>query len=934
MSSIKKGSKSRFFRQSVLAIAITATVSGCSLLQSGGINSTLNQPTVRGSLQTTQIPYSKFQLDNGLTVIVHEDRKNPVVAVNVWYKVGSKDEQPGKTGFAHLFEHLMFNGSENHPGEYFVPLLSAGATDMNGTTNSDRTNYFATVPTSALDMTLWMESDRMGHFLGALSKETLDEQRGVVKNEKRQKENRPYGKSWEYIAQDTFPLGHPYSWTTIGSMADLDAATLDDVKTWFKTYYGPSNAVIVLAGDIDAKTAREKVSHYFADIPPGPPLSKQQSWVAKRSESKRRIIEDRVKQTRIVKIWNTPAAGNEADTDLQLLAYVLGNGKNSRLYKRLIQEDKVATRAEAWVYSRQLAGQFGITVDIKPDIDSDIVEKAITEEINKLLLNGPTRQELQQAKFRIMADFVMATERVGGFGGKSDILARGEVYHNDPGFYQTAESRLVQTTSTSLKETGNHWLNNGAYTQITQPYPSYSTSQTHADRSKLPTVGPVKTPLLPTLQKATLSNGMTVVVAERQHSPLISMRLQFNAGRASHQNYGEGIPAFILDMLQEGTTSRNAQEIQSELDSLGAELNTWVNSDVSAIDINTLSVSLVDTVELLQDLVMNPAFKESDIEHLRSQGLDQIAKENLEPNARLKRALPGILYGNNHPYSSPETGSGSNEALKTIKRQQLISYYHDWLRPDNATLIVTGDTDFKTLIPMLEQAFAHWQTPTTAKPSLEFPEAKQPEKAVVYLMDQPDAQQSTIVAAQLLPALSAFNTGDEMAFKILNDLFGGAFTSRINMNLREDKHWSYGARSYTTETQNQRLFRVQTSVQTDKTAAALVEIKKELKQIIRQEPPTINEVNNYRDNRLKKLAGRYETNSSLLNAVSKTVTYHQPDDYLQQYPSLVKKVTPEAVRKISKDRLKPEQMVWIVVGDLKAIEPEIKALNLGEIRIL
>src|SRR5579863_4677371 len=308
------------------------------------------------------IPYQKLVLDNGLTLIVHEDHKAPIVAVNTWYHVGSKNEKPGKTGFAHLFEHLMFGGSEHAPGRYIDAMERIGATDLNGTTNSDRTNYFENVPTSALDYTLWMESDRMGHLLGALDQKTLDLQRGVVQNEKRQGENQPYGVTEELIAKNTYPAGHPYSWTTIGDMADLDAASMKDVQDWFKTYYGPSNVVICIAGDIDAKTAKEKVTKYFGDIPPGPPVAHQQVWIAKRTGTHREIVQDRVPQARVYMIWNVPQYGS-ADADyLDMVSDVLSSGKTSRFYKRLVYDDQIATNANAFINPSEIAGQFYIQV--------------------------------------------------------------------------------------------------------------------------------------------------------------------------------------------------------------------------------------------------------------------------------------------------------------------------------------------------------------------------------------------------------------------------------------------------------------------------------------------------------------------------------------------------------------------------------------------
>ena len=351
--------------------------------------------SVIASEQLPDIKYDKFTLPNGLRVIVHEDRKIPVVAVNVWYHVGSKDELPGKTGFAHLFEHLMFNGTENYNNEYFGPFQQVGATNMNGTTNNDRTNYFENVPTPALDLALWMESDRMGHLLGVVNQEKLDEQRGVVQNEKRQGENQPYGRVFIQASKATFPVGHPYSWTTIGSMEDLNAATLEDVQLWFKTYYGPNNAVLSLAGDINVDEAKKIVTKYFGDIPPGPSPIKKKKWIAKRSGEKREIMYDRVPNARIYKVWNTPEIGSPEHAHFELLSSLLTGGKNSALYQELVYKRQLATSVSAFYYDREIAGQFWIAVDLANGRSLDDLEDAMDKALSDFIKKGPSAKRLK-----------------------------------------------------------------------------------------------------------------------------------------------------------------------------------------------------------------------------------------------------------------------------------------------------------------------------------------------------------------------------------------------------------------------------------------------------------------------------------------------------------------------------------------------------------
>src|ERR1700723_1404188 len=391
-----------------------------------------SKPSSAPKIPIPDIPYTKFVLDNGLTVLVHEDHKAPIVAINTWYHVGSKNEKPGKTGFAHLFEHLMFSGSDNFNFTYINAMERIGATDLNGTTNNDRTNYFENVPTSMLDYVLFAESDRMGHLLGVLDQKKLDLQRGVVQNEKRQGENQPYGVTEQLIVENTYPVGHPYSWTVIGSMKDLDAASLSDVQEWFKTYYGPNNVTVVIAGDITPEVAREKVEKYYGAIPAGPPIAKNQEWIAKRTGTPRGTVQDRVPQARLYRLWNVPQFGSPDEPLLDLVAQVLGQGTTSLLYKRLVYKDQIATSATASNFTNEIAGQFYINLTARPGVELSKLEAAGNEELQNFLKNGPTPEQLQLAKTQIFGEYARIMERIGGFGGKRDIIARCQSFPGNP----------------------------------------------------------------------------------------------------------------------------------------------------------------------------------------------------------------------------------------------------------------------------------------------------------------------------------------------------------------------------------------------------------------------------------------------------------------------------------------------------------------------
>ena len=481
------------------------------------------------------VKYKKYVLDNGLRLIVHEDHKAPIAAVNVWYHVGSKNEKPGKSGFAHLFEHLMFNGSEHFNDDYFQALEAIGGTDLNGTTNNDRTNYFQNVPLAALDQVLWLESDRMGHLLGAIDQAKLDEQRGVVQNEKRQGENQPYGKQWDMLTHAMYPKGHPYSWTVIGSMDDLNAASVDDVHEWFKGYYGAANAVVCVAGDVNADEIHEKVKAYFGNIAPGPTVARHEVNIPTRLSDTRQTYQDRVPEARITMVWNTPQYLSEEDTYFDLVSNVLTSGKNSRLYKRLVYDDQTCSSVAAFQWSKEISGNFVIQANIKPGNSLEKVEATIMEVLDEFLKEGPNEEELARVKAEYFANFVKGLERIGGFGGKSDLLAMHEVYGNSADSYKKRLYWLNDATVSDVHNTARKWLISGKHTLTCTPFPEYTTSGTDVDRSKMPELGTAVAASFPDLEERTLKNGLKVVLAQRSGVPTMVFNMLFDAGYASDQ---------------------------------------------------------------------------------------------------------------------------------------------------------------------------------------------------------------------------------------------------------------------------------------------------------------------------------------------------------------------------------------------------------------
>jgi zinc protease len=882
-------------------------------------------------LPSVDIPYEKFVLPNGLTLLVHEDHKAPVVAVNVWYHVGSKDERPGRTGFAHLFEHLMFNGSENYKDDWFKVMESAGATKLNGTTWLDRTNYFQNVPTSALDMTLWMESDRMGHLLGAIDQKVLDEQRGVVQNEKRQRQNQPYGKTSEVITQSTYPAGHPYSWETIGSMEDLNAASLEDVKEWFRTYYGAANAVLVIAGDVSAAEAKQKVERYFGDIPGGPVVRRQQEWVAKMSGTHRASLQDNVPQARIYKVWNIPGYKQRDFTLLDMTSDILGGGKNSRLYKRLVYTDRSATAATAFVGPFELGSQLQIVVTVKPGGDPAAVEKAIDEEVARLLATGPTQAELERIRTTNYANFARGIERIDGFGGKSAILAESQVFGGSPDFYKTRLGWVTAATPADVQAAARRWLSDGMFVLNVEPVPVYKTTASTVDRSKVPVPGAPPSLKLPAPARAKLSNGLEIVVVERHSAPVVDFTLLADAGFAADATAKPGTARLTMLMLQEGTKTRDSLAIAERSESLGAPLAVGSSLDRSFLNMNALSNRLADSLELYADVLLNPTFPDKELERLRGQMLATIQQEKAQPAALINRVLPAILYGSGHAYSTPASGSGTDAAVKTLTTAELAAFYKRWVRPDNSVLLVVGDTTLAQIQPMLEQRFGGWRAPAEAKPTKNLANVALAAKPRVFLIDRPGAEQSQIVAATVGPTRA---DPDHIRFVALDTLLGGNFTSRLNMNLREDKHWSYGAATRITDAIGQGTFRAGAGVQTDKTAESMLEIRRELREVLTTRKPDEKELKFAQDSIAIALPGNNETSDEIAGSYSEILTFGLKDSYWNDFVSEVTALTPADVNKSAARLIHPEALTWVVVGDLAKIEAKVRALEFGDVQVI
>ncbi|MGB3723527.1 MAG: pitrilysin family protein [Pacificimonas sp.] len=877
-------------------------------------------------IESIDIPYEKFTLSNGLTVITHTDRKAPIVAVSVWYHVGSKDEPEGKTGFAHLFEHLMFNGSENADGEWFTELQNMGATDYNGTTFFDRTNYFQNVPTPALERILFLESDRMGHLLGAVTQEKLDAQRGVVQNEKRQGDNRPYGKTFYRILEGLFPEGHPYRHSTIGSMADLDAASMEDVQEWFKTWYGPNNAVVVLAGDIDAATARPLIEKYFGDIAPGPALPQRlEAWVPERKTPITEVMEDQVANAKVYRAWASPGLESAEARDLDVASAILAGGTSSRLYKHLVRDLQIATSVSGGTLPLEAVGGVIIDATVKPGVDPARVGAELDAEIARFLKDGPTDDEVERIAMRVVSGTVRGLEDVGGFGGKAVTLAEGEVYSGNPLKFKSDLADYVDATPDEVQAAAAKWMSDGVYNLTVLPAGQLSASATGVDRSSLPVVGDLPALDFPDVERATLSNGIPVTFARRAAVPVVDISIAFDAGDAADPKEKPGTQALTLSLLDEGTTSRDAIEIVEEEERLGASISASSDLDVTTLSLSALISNLADSLDLFADVVKNPAFTEEELTRVRNIQLASIEAEMQEPASLALRTLPPLIYGEAHPYGAPLTGSGTVEGVTSVTRADLVSFHDTWLRSDNAQIFVVGDTTLADITPMLEARFGKWTPSSPVKGTKRFTDVAPPEQSRIVLIDRPGAPQSYIFAGY---PLATKGTDNDEALDIAMYPLGGIFTSRLNMNLREAKGWSYGVSARTLGAKEQIPFLVRAPVQTDKTGDSLKEIRREIAEYVTANPITAQETTDTTAFLSGRLPGAYESAGSVLGAIMANAKYGRPDDYQESYAATLSALDDAQVAARAKAEIDPEKLLWVVVGDASKVRPQLQDIGL------
>jgi zinc protease len=919
-------------------------------------------------ISQVNIPYQMFKLGNGLTVIVHEDHKAPVVAVSVWYHIGSKDEPRGKTGFAHLFEHLMFYGSENAPGSFMGRLEDIGATDWNGTTWFDRTNYFETVPTGALDRAMFLEADRMGHLLNAVTQKTVDLQRGVVQNEKRMGDNQPGGLQEYAELNALFPPGHPYHHSTIGSMADLNAASLEDVKNWFRSHYGPNNAVLVLAGDIDVPTARAKAEHWFGSIPRGPATARPPVSVPTLAAPVDKVMHDRVATVSINREWVVPGVNDPSVDQLELATSILGGLGSSRLDNALVRKEKIAVGVSAGVQEFEKISLLTVTARVRPGVDPALVSRRLDEIIADFLKNGPTADEVKRAATTEVASTIKGLEQVGGFGGKAVTLAEGAVYSNDPAKYKKDLTEIARATPASVGAAARRWMGRPAFrltvapgersaediavagsvvshpryfrspsqggapapgmkapTAVQTPSASAAPPQAPAPRIAPPPVLPVKGLEFPPIERASLSNGMKVVFARRAAVPVVDVALSFDAGNAADDKAKLGTEALYLSLIEEGTPTRDSIAIAEDQERLGAEIGESASTDNTSITVSALKPNLAASLDLLSDIVRNPAFKPDDVERKRAVLLARIAAEKTQPQGLALRVLPPLLYGAAHPYGVPFTGSGTEAGVKAVTRDDLVAFQNRWIRPDNGTIFVVGDTTLAAVMPMLEARFGNWQAAALPKGAKRFPAVAAGGPSRIFLIDKPQSPQSMILAGEPLPARGV---DDPLRLIVANEVLGGSTTSRLTEDLRESKGWAYYAGSQVQLVRETVPLLVFAPVQTDKTGESIQSALGDIRTFVTTRGVTPDELSQAVNSQVLSLPGDFETSAALLGALMRNASLNRPDDYYTRLPDRYRALTPADLDQAARAAIDPAKLVWVVVGDAAKVRPQLDKLGM------
>ena len=891
-----------------------------------------------------QLEIEKYTLPNGLEVILVENHKQPLVAVNIWYHVGPANEAPGLTGFAHLFEHMMFAATKHAPRGLVDKLFEgAGATDSNGSTDFDRTNYYDTLPSNQLELALWAHADRMGYLLDVLDQKALTNQQDVVRNERRESvENHPYGIVEEALFQNLFPVSHPYHANIMGSHADIQSARLADIRDFFTRYYTPNNASLVIAGDIDKVAARALVAKYFGTFKRGADVVKPVVPTPVISAERRVTVADRVELERVIIGWLTTPAYQSGDAELSIAAQILAGGKASRLYKSLVYDKQLAQDVSAAQNGYALSSVFEVDVTARPGHTAAEIEAAIDAELQLLITAGPSVKEVQRAQYAIETSLLMSIEKIGG-EGLADILNEYNQYVGDPNYLARDLERYRRVTPADVQRVLAAQLRKNARvvvhgvpgTQVLAPAvpvtkpkdkapKATGTNADEAWRYQVPMPGPAPKITLPAAQSFKLANGMTVIHHHNPALPLVAAELIVRAGASANPPTLPGLAGFTATMLDEGTTTRSALQIAEELAQLGASFHISSGAESTRVSLLSLKANFGGALAVATDVLRNPAFPQADVERQRASRLAELTQLGEDASAVADLVAANAVYGAQHPFGFGELGTQAAVAATT--RADLVAFWKRHYLPNNAALVLAGDLTQAEAKALAEASFGAWQAGELTAPA-NVPAVST--KANVVLVPKADATQTALQVTRLG---TARKTPDFAALEVMNAALGGLFTSRIHNHLREEKGYSYGVFSHFDYRRSTGSFDIAGSVRTNATGASVAEIMKEVK-AMREHPLPSEELENARNAQVLSLPGHFDTNEGVSSSLAGLFVYDMGLDYYSTLAGEFATVTAAQVQAVARKYLAPETLVVVAVGDRKKIEPQLKKLKLGTIDV-
>jgi zinc protease len=900
--------------------------------------------SARSESDPMTIEFEKHVLDNGLRVILHEDRSDPVVAVFLYYHVGSSREEPGRSGFAHLFEHMLFQGSENVGDDQHFKLVQEAGGTLNGSTNQDRTNYFETLPSNQLELALWLESDRMGFLLPAMTQAKLDNQREVVKNERRQSyENRPYGMVYETLLANLYPPDHPYSWPTIGSMADLEAATLEDVSSFFRRWYGPNNATLAIGGDIDPAEALQLVERYFGSIPRGPEVSEPVPRPAPLEAPRRVVIEDRVALPQLTLAWPTVAEWHADEPALALLMDVLSGNKAAVLDRALMIDEELASHVTGSHAAGELAGAFTINVRPAEGVGLDVLERRVKELVAEVGAKGVDPETLERWKVRREGAIVRGLETVAA---RTATLAEYDCFRGDPGLLAADMARHRAVTPEDVRAAAMRYLVGHPHVALSV-VPTGKTELAASgrdagvaergdapDRSLAPEAGPRPEFRSPAVWHARLGNGVPVNGTPYGKIPLTRIAISVPAGRRMESLEHLGLATLTAEMLEEGTRRLSSTELVEELDGLGATLSVSADDDEISISASALNEHVPRLIGLIEEVLFEPRFAQEDFERLRRQRLVHIDTREDRIREIASDVYDALIFGDDSVLGHP--ASGTRASVERITLEDVRRFWTDHRGPAEARVSFVGSLPPADVVELLGGLSARWEDarPDTVAASFEREDAlaaapAMPSGVRVYLVDKPGAQQSELRIGH--PGVSNRDE-DYYPLQALNYVLGGSFSSRINLNLREDKGYTYGARSGFAGGLVPGPFTVSAAVHTAVTADAVREALKELRAI--QEGVTAEELEFARKALVQALGRTFESTGARLGLLESIGKFGYPDDYPEERLRWLESASAEDLRALAREHLHPETLVVLVVGDRAEVREGLVGLDLGEVQEL